>query len=265
MLGTFPAAALMYRMGYLKRATPAVIENRSLADMWNRKSPVIAEEASYDPNRDSGDIATGSAIKAGIPPSAFMVGPVQVAFGADSANSKAIQLPAYTANGQIKSDTGEILADPDKGFVTVDSPCAQGVTAFFDRKRSFKLADVTFASGNDYGAALVVSMDGEPIKTSKKVLVQFGTKSRPTGWIEKQATISLDGGKTTPGFEVVNFGKAPWQVVSADLTVEIANPALRKCTVLDANGNAVKTIPLAKTANGVRFQFPSEALYVVLE
>jgi hypothetical protein len=265
MLGTFPAAALMYRMGYIRRGTPAVIENRSLLDMWNRKTPVIAEEASYDPNRDSGDIAVESAIKAGVSPAAFLVGPVLVAFGADAAKSTAVPLSQYTANGQIKSDTGEILADPDKGFVTVDSPFAQGVTAFFDRKRTFKLTDVSFASGNDYGAALVVSMDGKPIKTSKKVLVQFGTRSRPTGWVEKPTTISLEGGKTTPGFEVVSFGKAPWQVLNADLRVDIVNPKITKGSVLDSNGNAVGSVQLHKTPNGVRFQFPTNALYVVLQ
>ena len=40
MLGTFPAAALAYRMGYIRRGTPVVVENRTLQDLWDRKTPI---------------------------------------------------------------------------------------------------------------------------------------------------------------------------------------------------------------------------------
>lgn len=265
MMGTFPAAALMYRKGYLKRGAPVVVENRALADMWNRKTPVIAEEASYDPNRDSGDIALSSAIKAGISPLAFLAGPVLVKFDADPSQSKSMALNGLVAKGGIRSVTGEIFSDPEKGFVTVDSPAAQGVAAFFDRKSSFTLSSIRFSSGNAYGAALAVSMDGLPLATSKKVLLQYGTQSRPSGWQERPATINLEGGKSTPGFEVVSFGKSPWQVFQADLQVDLMNPSLKKATVLDMNGKAVSSFVLDKIANGVRFKFPNAAMYMVLE
>lgn len=263
ILGTFPAAALMHRMGYVKRGSPAVSENRSLADLWTRKTPIIAEEASFDPNRDSGDIAPASAVKTGVSPLAFLVGPVQVKFDADPAQTKAA--PVSATNGEVKSNTGELISNSDKGFVTVNAPCAQGVAAFFGRKPTHVLVDVTFSSQNNFGSALAVSMDGQPLKTSKKVLVQVGTESRPTDWVERAATINLGENRSVPGFEVVNYGKSPWAVAKAKLDVIVKNPGLKKATVLDMNGNAAGSVALQKVDGGVRFKFPENAMYVVLE
>ena len=42
VLGQFPAAALLYRKGYLKQGEPAVVEHRSLRQLWEptcRRSP----------------------------------------------------------------------------------------------------------------------------------------------------------------------------------------------------------------------------------
>jgi hypothetical protein len=53
-LGQFPAAALMFRKGYIKKGAPVVHEERTMADLWNRRDPLIAEDKSFDPNRDTG-------------------------------------------------------------------------------------------------------------------------------------------------------------------------------------------------------------------
>ncbi len=108
-------------------------------------------------------------------------------------------------------------------------------------------------------------MDNQPLKTSRKILVQVGTESRPTGWQETPTTISLEGGKTIPGFQVSNFGKSPWQVAKANLDVAIKNPGLHRASRLDMNGNAVGTINLTKENDGVKFKFPETAMYVILE
>ena len=267
MLGTFPAAALMYRKGYIKQGSPVVEEQRSLSDIWSRKTPVISEEPSYDPNRDAGDIAASSSVKSGLSPLAFLVGPVTVQFGGNPENTKTVNLSKYIDSNamSVKSITGELELNYDKGFCVLDSPCAQGVTAFFSSKPMVRTTDVTFLSQNEYGAAIAVSLDGKPLASSSKILVQFGTRSRPTGWTDKPASISLDGGKTVQGMEVVSYGKAPWQVQRAKLDVIIKNFSLRKATVLDMNGNARQTVPLEKSAAGIRFKFPTDAMYVVLE
>jgi len=167
--------------------------------------------------------------------------------------------------GWVRSDTGQVLLNYQKEFCSINAPSAQGVTAFFSRNGTFNLADTSFKSENEYGAALVVSMDGLPIRSSKRVLVQFGTRCRPTDWAEKASTIQLDGGKSVSGFEVVASGKAPWLVKKADLDVTIKNPGLTKVVVLDMNGNAAGSVALTKVPGGVGFRFPSSAMYVVVE
>ena len=267
MLGTFPAAALMYRNAYIKKGSPAVVEERALSDLWARKTPIISEEASFDPNRDAGDIAATSSVKSGVNPLAFLVGPVQVEFGGDPAKCRVVDLSKYIDSNTmtVTSITGELALNSEKGFCVLDAPCAQGVAAFFRAKPMVRTSDVTFLSQNEYGSAVAVSLDGNPLKNSNKILVQYGTRSRPTGWEDQPSTISLDGGKKVEGFQVVNYGRAPWQVQRAKLDVILRNPALRKATVLDMNGNPTSNLPVEKVPGGIRFRFPEDAMYVILQ
>ena len=165
---------------------------------------------------------------------------------------------------EVRSITGELTFNYDKGFCLLNAPKAQGVAAFFKNQKSFKTADVEIASDNDYGTVAVVSMDDKPIRQSGKLLVQVTTQCRPTGWQEKPVTIKMKEG-TFPGFEVVNFGKAPWQVTRAKVTLTISNPGLAKATVLDANGNAAGEAKLVKRGDEVESSFPEDALYVILQ
>lgn len=265
MLGTFPAAALLYRSGYVKQGKPAVHEVRRLTDIWNRKTPVITEEPGFDPNRDSKDLAAGTSVTQGVNPLAFLVGPVEVQFGGDPAQTK-VDVAKYidASTGTVSSNTGELALNPEKNWFTMDTPCAQGVAAFFGHKPSFKLSDVTFVSRNEYGAAAAVSMDGKPLRTSGKVLLQFGTRSRPTGWADKPTTIQVDK-KMVEGFEITSVGHAPWAVTKADLEVVINNSGLSKATVLDLNGNGIKSLPVHREGGSLRLTFPADAMYVVLQ
>jgi hypothetical protein len=266
MLGNFPAAALMYRKGYIRRGTPVVSEERSLAELWDRKEPRLAEGTGFDPNRDAGNAAPAAG-KQQVPAEAFLVGPVEVAFGGDPARSKVADLkPHLDASGKvIRSVTGELTLNYGQGNCTVNTPCAQGVAAHFKNVHTFRLADVEITSENEYGTVSVVSMDEKPLKTSRKVLVQVGTECRPTGWKESPVTIDVKEGKF-PGFKVESFGDAPWQVVRPRVTLKIANPGLTRATMLDPNGNPVGEVPLTtRGAGGVQLRLPENTLYVVLQ
>lgn len=67
------------------------------------------------------------------------------------------------------------------------------------------------------------------------------------------------------GEVIVSFGKAPWQIVNADLTITLRNQKITKARVLDANGMPVKDIDLQAGATNRKFAFPPDALYVVLQ
>ena len=262
LMGQWPAAALMYRLGYIRQGAPVVFEQRALAELWQRRMPVIAEDAGYDPNRDQDNRSKESNVKEGVNPLAYLVGPVVAKYGAASAPSRVVDLSAYIDSQRktVRSVTGEITLNYGDGWCRLDTPKAQGATGFLKAGGDFRLTDVEIRSANDYATVLVVAMDNKPLKESRKILVQAGTTERPLGWKTKPARI--DG---RAGEQVVSFGHAPWMIVRAEVEITIANPALKTARVLDANGMPVGAIPLEGAVGRKTFKFPPDALYVVLQ
>ena len=145
-------------------------------------------------------------------------------------------------------------------------PPPPGGVGFLKRTSPIKLKDVVIQSTNDYATVTVVSLDGIPLKESKRVLVQVGTVARPTGWVEREATFQGDDGKETfAGKQVVDTGKMPWAVADAAITLTIANPGLKTATQLDVNGNPGRKLKATPEANSLRLTLPRDALYVMLE
>ena len=157
------------------------------------------------------------------------------------------------------------MLDSQKGQFAMDSEKAQGVSAFSAGRAVFKTTDLQILSENEYFTLIAVSLDDQPLKTSSKVLIQYTTRSRPTGWKEKQAKIKTDDGKEVDGFEVVSVGKAPWRVVSALATIKVANKDLKTMSILDPNLNVRSTTALKPGTTGVSIEFPKDSLYVVLQ
>ncbi len=266
VMGQWPAAALLFRKGYLKPGEPAVREQRALQDIWNRGMPIIAEDEGYDPNRDAGLIARTSSIKGGVDPLAYLVGPVRVTYGGDPAKSTVIDLAKYVdAKAKtVRSDTGEMTWDYGNGFCTMDAPKAQGATGFFAKVGgAAKLSAVDIACQNDYATVMVVAMDDQPLAGSGKILVQVGTRERTTGWQTKPATIKA-GNREFQGEQVVALGAPPWLIENAQVHVVLRNAQVKTATALDPNGMPVKDLALERTAAGVSLAFPPDALYVVL-
>ena len=262
LLGQWPAAALMYRRGYLKQGQPVVHEERALDDLWQRRLPLIAEDPGYDPNRDSVRSASPANPSQAVNPLAYLVGPVEVTYGGDPSRNRCLDLRPYIQPDQkrVRSVTGELTLDYGNGLCLLDSPKAQGVTGFLARKGQFKLSVVEIRSSDEYGSVLVVSMDGRPLEDSARILVQAGTTERPAGW--KTKPVQING---RPGREVVSYGRAPWMIQRSHLAIELANEKISRALVLDANGMPVRDVPLENSAGSKRFQFPGDALYVVLE
>lgn len=269
-LGSFPAAALAYRRGDLRRGAPAVLEHRKLADLWMRRLPLIAEEPGFDANRDVGDgRADRLDAHGGVPLEAFLAGPVLVRYGGGPGADHAGPFDGRDGRGliegrRVRAGTGEIELDATQGWVHVDSPRTQGVAAHFAQVPAHRLSDVSFVSGNAYGAALAVALDGEPLARSRRILLQYATQSRPTGWRDRPALLQVERSGVVEGREVQSVGAAPWRVLKGQLTVEVRNAGLSRATVLDANGKAVRELALTALEGRVRLAFPDDAMHVLL-
>jgi hypothetical protein len=262
VLGSFPAAALAYRSGYLARAAPVVVEKRRLEDLWRRETPALVEANAFDPNRDATRAAAGTA--GSIAAQAFLAGPVSVAFGGERSTATSTGLTGRIAPGTVRASGGQIVMNTAQGFCTVDAPSVQGVAAHFAGAPTHQLTDVRFTSGNAFGAAMAVSLDGLPLARSRQVLVQYATQSRPSGWLQGPVQVAVKDRPAVAGWEVKSFGQAPWRVENAQLEVALRNPGLTRATALDMNGMAAATVALKRGDTTVEFRFPVGAMYVLL-
>ncbi len=267
MLGQFPAAALLFRRGDVSLGRPAVVEHRSLEQLWGRVPPIIAEDARYDPNRDLGDTARQANLARGVDPLAFLVGPVQVVYDSDPAKTTVADLSRYIDHEKkvIRSNTGQLVWDYGRGVCTLDAPRAQGVTGFLRPVSPIKLSDVTIQSENPYATVLVVSLDDQPLASSRRVLVQVGTRQRPNGWSDHAVTFTVENGRETiNGRQIDSTGTMPWVIAATKVTIQMRNAVLTAATLLDINGNARQKLPLHRAEGSIELELPHDAFYVVL-
>jgi hypothetical protein len=257
VIGGFPAAALLYRRGDVQRAPPTVVQRRPLASLWQREPAQPPEDPAYDPNRDA-----QAAQRPDQANDAFLLGPVLVAFG-DAPAPRAAP-PAPSADGVLRPATGELAWDRRQGVLRLESPRAQGVAAHFDTAPRHTLRDLRLTCGNRFGALLAVSLDDQPLARSRRVLVQFCTPSRPTGWAQVPASLKRPDGRGLDGFRITSHGRAPWQVERAALQLWLRNAALVRATALDANFMAAGTVTLRAEDGGVSFDFPASGTQHVL-
>jgi hypothetical protein len=251
---------------------PVVYEERAMADLYARKVPIISEGGKFDPNRDQGSFAPESKIKQEVDRLAFLVGPVEVKFGGNEANSRVADLSKYIdrQNGVVKSVTGQIELDWKRGVCRVATPSFAGVSGFLKGAGGqFSLGDVTISSQNEYATIAVAPMDGKPLTSSKKVLVQVGTTAKLTGWTTEKASFKADAGngkeEMIEGERIVNTGAPPWRVGVAKATVRVKNVGLSKATLLNANGYAVKDVSVKKGDGEVVIELPAETMYLVVQ
>ncbi len=268
MAGQFPGAALAFRQGYIAKGAAVVEEHRSLRAIYERKSPMLAEEASFDPNRDAGDQPADSNFKAGVSPYAFLAGPVEVVYDSNESKTKVTDLTTLIKDvgtgKEVTSVTGEIIMNTDKGFCTVNTEKCQGVSAHFVNRQDFAFDDVTISCANDFGTVMVVSYDGKALKSSEKVLVQLGMQCRPSGWQTTPSQIKKKDAAPIPAKKITNYGKAPWMVQSPEVVVTIKNKKLKQAHILNTSGEIRETVALQADKGVLTLTVPSDALHIML-
>ena len=187
IMGQFPAAALIYRGGLVRTGAVALRLEASLRDLYQLKGIAAAAPRNLDAlrARDRGPGAGAAGDDAGgMDPLAFLTGRVEVNVTAQGGASQVTDLSRLIDHGAkvVRSATGELRWDYGRGLVTIDAPAAQGVTGFLSKAGAVALGDVTISSPLDYGSILVVSMDGRPLASSRKLLLQVMSEDKNSGW-----------------------------------------------------------------------------------
>ena len=265
----FPANALMFRKGYIQQGENVVHEERTLQSLYERETPIISEENSFDPNRDSWD-NTGGSGETDLAPITYLAGQVTVLYDGNPANTvvspQLDDLLDFNAK-KVTSVTGELAWDYEKGICLLDAPSAQGFCGFPGDIESFQLTDVTIKTKNEYTTVNVVAMDDKPLSQSEKILVQVGTIYRPTLWREMESSFDL-GGETVNGFLIQNVGRMPWQADVSEVSVVINNSIIESAYLLDQNGYEVKEIYVGKDEDNTSYKeifVPRNGMYVIAD
>jgi hypothetical protein len=255
-IGMFPAAALMFRQGYVKQGAPVLVEGRSVDAVTSLEAPILPEEAGFDPNRDTNPAATEAeaATQGKLSPLSYLAGGVEVDFA--GGKTALTDLTAYIDGKSVRSVTGELVWNYADGICTLDAPKVQGVTGDLAAAGKVELGDLAIVSKNEYASVLVVSMDGVELAKSKQILIQVGTTARPHGWKTEAAG---DGAR-----RIVELGSSPWNIENAEIQMLLKNSAVTKATQLDANGIAVREVVVEKTAGGLRIVLPEDVMYLLL-
>ncbi|OPX23985.1 MAG: hypothetical protein B1H04_03115 [Planctomycetales bacterium 4484_123] len=254
---TFPATALQYRRGDVRRGNPVLVHHMKPRDLWALRGAPAAAAAGLDELRQK-DAPQRSAGAGDFDPLSFYVGPVLRDFrpGQDrraAGLEKLIDREAKT----VRSITGQLRWDFARGVVTVDTPRSQGAVGFLGRAGRVQLSDVTIECRNEFASVMVISLDGQPLRKSGKALIQAMTEERPYGF-------RAAGGKIT------NLGGPPLCVREIDATVTLkltpAGPAT--VTVLDPNGyptNKAVRSRLGDSRTSLAIQLAPQAIYHVVQ
>jgi len=251
-IGQSPANALQYRLGDLKPGDTILRQVTTVDDILNLKSSTLIEGHNVDFRITEAPKANQADQIASFEPLSFFVGRVERSFD-PNAQPIVTDLSKYIDRDKkiITSSTGEIVWNYGEGFLTVNSPRSQAVTGFLSKAGPIKLGDVTIDSHNEYGTVHVISLDGQPLAISKKILIQAFTEEKMYGFKSANGVIQ-------------DIGHAPVTVRDIDAKVTLANGPALKATVLDEQGYAHGDLQPQITDGAAVITLPKDSLYTIL-
>ena len=251
-IGQSPAEALQYRRVDLKPGDTVIRQVTTLDDVLNRKSAAMIEGRNVDfrvadtpKSGDAGDVT-------GFDPFSFFVGRVERTLDS-TAMPIATDLSKYIDREKkiITSSTGEIVWNYGTGLLTVNAPKSHAAVGFLAQAGPIKLGDVTIESNNEYGSIHVISLDGAPLATSRKILIQAFTEEK------------MDGFKSANGV-IQDIGHPPIIVRDIDAKITFANSTNLKAAVLDQQGYFRGDLPIQPSGNDSTIVLPKDSLYTII-
>ncbi|HET6251399.1 MAG TPA: hypothetical protein VFE47_27185 [Tepidisphaeraceae bacterium] len=236
-MGQYPAAALIFREGLVAEGDMLVNLNLKIADIENLSGTPMPQDASFDELRLK-DVPTGTSLKANsvIDPLVHFAGRTNVNFTATGGAPKLVDLAPYInhAAQTVTSTTKQLKLDYGKGVMTINAPAAQGISGDLKAAGPVETENLSIASDMELGHIIAVALDGKPIATSGKILLQVMAEERPSGYRTEPTGNSEK--------RITSIGRDPWLVKDLSGTVKLKRPdaASLKVTPLDFNGYPLK-------------------------
>lgn len=287
LLGQFPGAALLYRLGYVDEGPVVVSYRKPVAD-YLVSPPIIEDVLSGDPLHRKAGQKDSQDDPAGPPPEgdavdslAFQVGAVEYETGSPPEQKVDRETLAdcidRTAK-KVRSATGQLELDWGRQLLTINTPAAQGATGLLGSVGRIELDDIVIECENDLAAILVICLDGKPLKTSGHILVQAVTKSSLTGArhvpVEAGTEVILPDRKGKPQRQMLPdgakkieaIGKLPYQIENIRATITFKSRTVARATAADLYGYAIadRSVPVESAGAGSRIKLPSDAYYTII-
>lgn len=232
MMGQFPAAALVYRRGLIDTGDVLANVNLKIDDLLDLKGTPLPQDAAFDELRLK-DVPKGTEVRPGnvIDPLIHFAGRTEVRFS-DGGPTKLRDLANLVDRKahKVKSSTGQLELDYGKGTLRIDAPQAQGLSGALRDAGQTTLTDLVISSPLELGHVVAVSLDGKPLATSDRVLLQVMTEEKATDFATTLVSEHVR--------RITNIGHDPWLVKEIKGTVRFRRPdaARLKVTALDFNG-----------------------------
>lgn len=246
-LGCFPAAALVYRRGYVREAQAVVLERSPPESLFELRGSRVF---------------VAPALEAGaIDPLLFYVGRVARSFEGSPADGfeRSAGDSIDRERKLVRSATGELELDYGRGVLALRAPKAQGAVGFLGRAGRIDLPDAAIEMENDYGSVTIVSLDDRPIARSGKILIQTMTAERFYGF-RATGPGGLSG-------RIEDVGRAPCGVEEFRVAVTLRLEEGKLATVVACDEHGYPTAGRSEASlgpGGLRVSLDSKSPYHVV-
>jgi len=250
-LAMSPAQALMYRQGLVAETEPVARIRVDPERMYDLKPSGFTDPSAGDGNRKVE--GAGAEDLGGLDVRAFALGKVTLDFipGED-------QRPDFSTYhdqqaGVLTGAGKQIRWRHKDGLFEVRAPGCQAVTGFLAPAGAIDLGDMVVRLEVPFGLAWAVSMDGNPLATSGKILLQVMSEAQTTGW----ATTGSQPATIT------SVGAPPILIRSlvGDVSFKRPDAAALTVTALDVNGCPVGRLP----GGAARITLRPAVIYYLIE
>lgn len=254
--GQFPAAALIFRQGRIREGEVLADFSLTLADALDLKGSPLVPPANLDELRkaDAGDAPVPAAKAREVDPLIHYAGRTSLRIGTEGATRGADLSRLIDRRAKrVTSSTGELVLDYGKGLLTLRAPSAQGALGDLKSGSTLALPDLEIVSPLELGQIVVVSLDGLPLATSRRMLLQVMTEEKASGF----TTVPVAAGER----RITALGSDPWlfRAPAGEVRFKRADAATLKVTALNLNGR-----PVESATGAARVTLRSEAVYYLI-